>query len=115
MRKSIARTCREKSRSLRKVKSLQLIFTRSSRQKKQKKTFGPDARRRRMIHRDPVSSLMATLVRPRNPRRNKNSDVHHVNRELRRVSAPAQSENEGIKASVTYLDFRARKKTWVET
>src|SRR5438477_9251304 len=78
MRKSIARTCREKSRSLRKVKSLQLIFTRSSRQKKQKKTFGPDARRRRMIHRDPVSSLMATLVRPRNPRRNKNSDVHHV-------------------------------------
>src|SRR2546427_12660802 len=61
MRKSIAQTCREKSRLPPKANSIRLIFTRSSRQKKQKKIFGLDAKRRRMIHRDPGSLLTAIL------------------------------------------------------
>src|SRR5260370_42388797 len=70
MRKFVARTCREKSRSPRKANSIRLIFTRSSRQNKRKKTFGLDARGRRMIHRDPASLLMAILDRHRSLRRN---------------------------------------------
>src|SRR3989442_13466778 len=71
MPKSIARTCREKSRSPPKANWIRLIFTRSSRQKKQRKTLGLDARHRRMIHRDPAYSLIATLGRHLSLRKNR--------------------------------------------